>query len=765
MTRRLLFGAFLGMLTLAGVAALAVAIPYRPTPYSESMPPDEVVLPDTDAIKPFCGDSPPLGTSADTLPTFMDITIPKNRQWQQNLHQAWESPSNAIAVTFKKPFVARITVASPDSSACTYDAEVRLSGDWKDHLSKASGIIVASLDVKLQEGNIAGFVRFKLFLPQTRGGDNEIFTTGLLRTLDFLAPRTGRVEAVVNGARVTYLLQEKTAKELLESQLRREAPVYEADESMMWERRLHGGVNLDDPKYTTVRLMLAKWVGESENRFAIARRGLDILQRAHLDYVARIDGRGGLTPLNLALLANGDARALDRLSEYEALLYALNGAHALIPHNRQYYFDPISNSLEPIYYDGEPTPLETAELNAYASEYTSLGFAAAGAPGALTRLERLDQEQFLKTLALGGLSLDPGTLDAALARVKGRLRSLRSTGPMTAKAFWQPNVYAAVHGADRRLVFLSPGGGAEVCDARLAGCERRLLTLDERTQLIAGGLVLDGVRYIYVPGTIADYRAGIPVAVLNSEREALALGDGARLRTFGDVTVAVDAGSRTVSLTQVSQTGRALVTGGRLNGWTVRYLGNPAPLSGTMDRFDDHLLTGCLTFVDVAVNDLSVEALDTNCEDALNFIRVKGAVRRLVVRHAYEDGFDADFSRVDFGSIDVSDTGNDCLDVSSGAYTVGDLAATRCGDKGISTGERSRMRIRSANIATSVIGIVAKDWSTLDLGDVRISGSPVCAAAYRKKQEFGAGQILASSYRCESTETRIQDKSFFQVTP
>ena len=64
---------------------------------------------------------------------------------------------------------------------CEYKAEFRLTGDERDHFELGSRIkednvgVKHSLLVKLIDGNIDGIIRFKLFLPPTRYGDNEIF--------------------------------------------------------------------------------------------------------------------------------------------------------------------------------------------------------------------------------------------------------------------------------------------------------------------------------------------------------------------------------------------------------------------------------------------------------------------------------------------------------------------------------------------------------------------------------------------------------------
>ena len=109
-------------------------------------------------------------------------------------------------------------------------ALVRQSGDWKDHIKFSKGQLIQSLDVKLKKGNIINATRFKLFIPETKNGKNEILATLLLRHSGFLAPETFEVKTVVNGVEAIMLFQEKAKKELLERNFRREGPIYEGDE-------------------------------------------------------------------------------------------------------------------------------------------------------------------------------------------------------------------------------------------------------------------------------------------------------------------------------------------------------------------------------------------------------------------------------------------------------------------------------------------------------------------------------------------------------
>ena len=112
-----------------------------------------------------------------------------------------------------------------------FDARIRHSGDEKDHIALLDNAITQSLDIHLKNGHIRGITKFKLLRPKARGIlEDEIFITEILRNINFIAPRTIKVNARVNTLTTTMLFQEKAAKEMLEFNNRREGPIFEGDE-------------------------------------------------------------------------------------------------------------------------------------------------------------------------------------------------------------------------------------------------------------------------------------------------------------------------------------------------------------------------------------------------------------------------------------------------------------------------------------------------------------------------------------------------------
>lgn len=97
---------------------------------------------------------------------------------------------------------------------CVFDARIRMTGDYKDHIYLNKNKIISSLKVEMKNfGNINSFTEFKLFNPITRYGENEIIHTTLLRMLNFLAPRSSFINVNFSGHKFRMILQEGMAKE------------------------------------------------------------------------------------------------------------------------------------------------------------------------------------------------------------------------------------------------------------------------------------------------------------------------------------------------------------------------------------------------------------------------------------------------------------------------------------------------------------------------------------------------------------------------
>ena len=169
-------------------------------------------------------------------------------------------------------------------------------------------------------------------------------------------------------------------------------------------------------------------------------------------------------------------------------------------------------------------------------------------------------------------------------------------------------------------------------------------------------------------------------------------------------------------------------------------------------RFNERLLTGCLTLVDATLDRSKFYVNGATCEDAINFIRSSGHVAQIIVRNSKQDAVDIDFSNLTIDHIVVEKAGNDCIDLSAGNYSLGNLFLSKCTDKALSAGEKSNVLIESLRAIQAKVFIASKDESSVNLEDgLGLNIKKKCIDVYSKKQEFDIGTFKGENFSCEPT--------------
>ena len=165
------------------------------------------------------------------------ITKNKDRPFFLYLPHSMPHVPLGVSEKFKSRFKSTIHVYFDKRIKCTFKANIRQHGDFSDHLKLVNGNLFQSVDISLLEGHIDGIINFKLLIQETRKNPNdEIILTELLRSMNYLAPRTNLITVKLNNLTKTMLFQEKEEKEMLEYNLRREGPLLEGDERYVFSK-------------------------------------------------------------------------------------------------------------------------------------------------------------------------------------------------------------------------------------------------------------------------------------------------------------------------------------------------------------------------------------------------------------------------------------------------------------------------------------------------------------------------------------------------
>ena len=107
-------------------------------------------------------------------------------------------------------------------------------------------------------------------------------------------------------------------------------------------------------------------------------------------------------------------------------------------------------------------------------------------------------------------------------------------------------------------------------------------------------------------------------------------------------------------------------------------------------------------------------------------------------------------------NLKISSAINDCTDFSAGKYELINLDLKNCGDKAISIGEKSNVKIEKINVNKADIGIATKDSSILSLKNASLENLRTCVSAYNKKQEFNGGFVKIENLTCKKFSNQFE---------
>ena len=674
---------------------------------------------------------------------FIKIDTPNSSKYAQNVFRIVTSKSRNIPDELKINFKANISVHY-NFGICKYSGRVRQSGDLKDHIILRNGQPIRSLDVKLKEGNILNAVRFKLLIPNSRNGLNEILATLILKNLGFIAPDTFEVRTSINGVNSVMLFQEKETKELLEKNLRREGPIFEGDESILWtydnyDIKDHVGLSL-------LRLVNDNWFKKGRSSQAITINSFSNLQKIYFKnrYAYIRDGGGGW---RLKIFPNSLKNKY--FIDFHTLLLAMNANHAFYLHNRKYYFNAIESTLEPIYYDGNPNFLSAVVLNETDIEL-------------LPSLPSTNLSQSIKDL-----NRDNELLNKFLLRTINK--EISKEFFLSSFSQFQENLINIVGITSKQVdvksqkteidipknwyqeLQISKGLNQEIIEeiifhqgsykGRFADGKLRSLTTQELANILSKSKLRIN-RTVYIPSEKKE-ESDKEVNYVKFKDKSIRISNGMKVK-FED-------NKKTIKFTQSNPSDWALLLSGDYSNWNIIFEGLPFIIdenSSSKQRFNQYGLTGCLTIYESLIHNASLSVTGGACEDSINIINSLGDNVSLIVENAFADALDADFSKLSIKSIEINNARNDCIDFSGGNYNINKAVLNGCKDKAISVGEKSKLNADQIFAKKSTIAISAKDLSNVKISILDVKDVTVCAEVKQKKQEFGGANLLIKNYKC-----------------
>ena len=308
------------------------------------------------------------------------------------------------------------------------------------------------------------------------------------------------------------------------------------------------------------------------------------------------------------------------------------------------------------------------------------------------------------------------------------------------------------------------------CKLYLKNCTKLELDQEQLTTLLEGELRLNNTNYQFLGENFNINNIEIGTNYLNQ----INIGNTS-IRSEPGVSVNVDEENKKILINQTKAGAKVYIINGELKDYSIEYIGlniieegNKKNLKTFPSNFpiDNVGLTGCLSLINLKIDKISIRATNSSCEDTVNFINSQGSVEYVKILNSFSDALDVDFSNIEFNNIIVSNALNDCVDFSSGNYSLMNLTLDKCGDKGLSVGEKSIVKLKNIEVNYANIGIASKDSSVVSLSKAKMSNLKTCVSAYNKKQEFLGGYVEINNLVCEKyfkkADSDISSKIFLE---
>ena len=699
------------------------------------------------------------------------ITVPKNSKWQKNFLKTVVSRTKVIPTKLKKKFKAKFEI-NYTFGLCTFWGSVKQNGDFRDHISLTEFGMVRSLNAKLDQGNILNSVQFKLLIPETRGGLNEVFGVSVLNTLGFITPETFQVNVSVNGTNSILLFQETARKELLERNNRREGPLFEGDESIIF-----GNDRLLNDDESLSRLENKNWFLKGASSQEITLQAFSVLQSAYMIRGNNSAQMGQyINPNALQPIASTLNLTFPR---FHFLIQALGAEHALVFHNRKFYFNVFENLFEPVYYDGnvfdgnnqsisqaikypfDPKILKNAYNNLDVQHYGDLIVNE--------RIKKKSKNYFVKRSGLNHKDASKTfernweIFSVRTRNLQYKVQEMNSPRRINSSRFSDDDYFAEL---DIFLTRASKNPSIELLGLQLQKKDNEMYFLELQNQQSKSisieelATILSKNNFKGTRVTLLNYQKNN-----NSQNKSVHKFQNGEIITSDNLKVSIDKDNRTLKFEQNNSTEWVLLKNLSLKDWNIEFVGSlQVSQSSGEQRFNEAGLTGCLNFYNTKFNNVDISVSNGGCEDSLNIVKSRGNLDEIKIIEAFADAVDIDFSNLSINNLIVNKAGNDCFDVSSGHYKIIRANLHECVDKGISVGEHSILNLDQVDVLSANIGVSSKDSSKVDISTAKFTSVSICLEAKQKKQEFGGASLQLGKLECDGI-IEVDKHSKLKVLP
>ena len=592
---------------------------------------------------------------------------------------------------------------------------LRIVGDWKDHTNVNT--LISSLQIRIQNGNIGGITKFRLYLPETRKKNNEILWSVIHEKFGFPTLYRKMVKININNNIYNAIFEEVPSKEFLERWSIRESPIIEYDERQIWLDRYNNKENKNTENFQRYKIDNIKFI-KSDIDNLIAQRALNIIETKII-------------------------KKFDKLNKK-------NAPHGLVKHNRKYIYDPIYNLHLPLYFDGM---VEIDEKNSckfinnekliitdenqktfyqsIISEYTKR---------LLNKSHEVEKCFIKKTLHQNRFQFS----NVIISDIEKAIKNKNNY-------FYQFDTKGLQ--GDINKFYGYDIGGSKFClsnEPKLENCQE--LNFDQIRLLFSGKLNLERPN---IPFNIGFFNNKEKQNIIKNKFLKVNLDKDKNFitKSFTDYFILIDKNSNknTKIEFKLMPNSRIVILNSYLNNIDISINSIKKNFSTNLEtksRYNQNLLTGCLTLIDNKFKNIKLFSNGTQCEDDINIVRSSGLLDYVEIKDSSHDAIDFDFSNIKINNIKITDAGNDCVDLSFGIYLISDANLNSCKDKAISVGEKSLFFGKNINVYDSETGLANKDSSKSYIKTILTKKVKTCVDNYQKKKEFELGDVFIVKKEC-----------------
>mgnify|MGYP006083733435 FL=1 len=470
------------------------------------------------------------------------------------------------------------------------------------------------------------------------------------------------------------------------------------------------------------------------------------------------------------LLALFDIENTLKLDMYNLLVQATNSSHGLAPNNRKFYWNSLENYFEPINYDSNsnidstPNVLRLPTTKIFPTAFIALK----------KNLQNLNLDRINANIKISGINLSKKQIDQKYKRIISNINTIENIFLKNKKDSIARNIFSfdninllnnlnnsfkQINPNIRLVKYDKNNNNFQNCNINLASCVDLFLSEKQIADLFEGQLKINDEDYQYTGdelklSNISSYR-NFKESFFNDTK------------IFYDknISLNINIDNNIIDIFQNKPGARIYFIGGKLNGITINFNGYNNDKKKNIENFpiDINGLTGCVSLINLNIQNTIINGKNSTCEDTINLINVKGNLSEIKITDSFMDALDIDFSEVLIDKAHITNANNDCLDLSYGKYQLKNIKLENCGDKGLSVGEKSYVDIEDIKVKNTNTGIASKDSSITKLNLASIKNIETCITAYKKKQEFNGGYLKVKSLECTDYKTKIDIDSVSEI--